>query len=247
MKIILVAFMVSFLVLTVASAAVATMLSLPDSTVTAEYQLYTWLGYPLDEWWGELVSGVSSMSPDTIDIQNLGPGQYVELSGIITGMSNPENCRIEIALMDYSTFLYWHTVPATDYPGAMGNGIYALYDSDAGTSLSLDENNAGGGPYTGTLGGVPWEFTVTMYPTLPSGGDAYFSVVGADMYGTQPFTYTGDYSNAVLVAQIYSTTEGAWFSFENVHATVVPEPTTMLMLGCIGAGLAGARRLGRKK
>jgi hypothetical protein len=158
--------------------------------------------------------------------------------------------------MDSGVFTYYHAVGGS-HPGSMYNGIYAVYDSDTGMSLSLDEDDAGGGPYTGTLGaptaGSPWEFTVTMYPSLPSGGDAYFSVTGADMYGTQPFSYTsasshtGDYSDALLVAQIYSGTEDALFSFEDVRVEVIPEPTTVLMVGGLAAGLAGARQFRKKK
>jgi len=40
---------------------------------------------------------------------------------------------------------------------------------------------------------------------------------------------------------------GEHFAMDNFTYTPIPEPTTMLMLGCLGAGLAGARKFKRKK
>ena len=206
-------------------------LSLPDGTVTANRQDSGTGG----SWFGESVT-----IPLTINAQNLGTGQYVNVSGSITAISNPNTSWVEIGLIPQSTYDYWQSAYGGIYKSAVfDKGIYVVDWSSNGLGLSLKENSSGG-PFAWPLDtptvSNPWDFTFTMYPT--SSGNAYLSVAGADMYGTQPFQYSGNYSQSYLIAQIWSSTGNASFSFEDVQASIVPAPGAVV-LGMIGLSLVG--------
>lgn len=209
-------------------------LMLPDGTVTANGQDSS---TGVSAWWGEAVTTL------TIDAQNIPSGYSIEISGKITGISNTETSWVEIGLIPKTTWDYWQTAYGGNYQAAVFNkGIYIVDWSSGGLGLSLDENGIGGGPFAWPLSSPtssdPWEFTISMYPT--TSGNAYLSVPGEDMYGTQPFAYSSDYSESYLIAQIWSGTEGASFSFEDVKASVVPIPGAVI-LGILGLGAAGIK------
>lgn len=223
-------------------------LTLPDGTVTANRQDN---GTGTDWWWGEAVTML------TIDAQNVPSGYYVEVSGKITGISNIDTTTwVEIGLIQEDAWDYWQTAYGGDFKSAVfDKGLYVVEWNEAtGTGLQLQEGWWSGGSTVTSKGGYaweleaptgsdPWEFTISMYPT--TSGDAYLSVVGEDIYGTQPLAYSGshgygDFSSSYLIAQIWTSTEGASFSFEDVKAAVVPVPGAVL-LGLLGLSAAGMK------
>lgn len=244
------------MLLTMTSLGLATSISLPDGTVTADTY---YSGHGLNAYWAENVTIA------TIDAQNLGIGQYVEVSGKITDISDPENSWAEIGLIPKAKYDYWQTAFGGGWkPAVFDKGIYVVHWSSGGLGLSLQEGwddwgsttYKKGGPFVWPLSSPttsnPWSFSFTMHP-IASGGNAYMSVPGAAIYGTQPFVYPNqdagnqndnDYSECYLIAQIWSNTQDAYFSFTDVKATVIPEPSTIVLLGI---GLVGFAVLGKKK
>lgn len=201
---------------------------LPDGTVTADRQdSGTGSGW----WWGETVTTV------TIDAQNVEPGQVVVVSGKITGISPfDQTTWAEIGLIQKDAWDYWQTAFGGSFKSAVfDKGLYVVHWTEAtGTGLQLKEGWWEGGntfhldgPYAWDLAaptaGSPWEFIISMYPT--TSGDAYLSVIGETIYGTQPLAYSGargygDFGESYLIAQIWSATENAYFSFSDVQADV---------------------------
>ncbi len=216
--------------LVLAVTATAGALSLPDGTVTANRQDS---GTGLNAWFGE------SVTAQTIDAQNISPGSWVEVSGKITGISATSTSWVEIGLIPKATWDYWQTAFGGAYKSAVfDKGIYVVDWSSGGLGLSLDENTTSGAVFAWPLSDPttsPWDFTITMVPTGSSGGNAYLTVAGATMYGTQPRAYTGNYGDSYLIARIWSNTQNASFSFEDAQAKVVPEPVTMAGLA-LGIG-----------
>ncbi len=240
------------LMLVVAPLAQASTISLPDGTVTADRQDS---GTGNSYYWGESVTTV------TFDAENVGAGQYVKVSGKITGISqfDSETNWVEIGLIQKDAWDYWQSAFGGNYKSAVfDKGIYVVqWTETAGTGLQLQEGwwESGStkwskGPWVWDLAEPTtessWDFTISMYPT--SSGDAYLSVEGEDTYyGTQPLAYSGDhgygdFSESYLIAQIWSSTEGASFSFTDVQATVVPIPGALWLLGSGLVGLVGIRR-----
>jgi hypothetical protein len=219
----------------VAAPAVAD-LSLPDGTVTANRQDS---GTGGSAWFGE------SVTTFTIDAQNIGLGLQVEVSGEITGISNPGTSWAEIGLIPKTTWDYWQTAYGGVYKSAVFNkGIYVASWSSDGLGLSMEENQIKG-PFAWPLStpttSSPWDFKFTMYPGGGGGGGgAYLDVAGAPEYGTQPYAYTGNYGQCYLIAQIWSNTSNATFSFTDAKAAVVPVPAAVL-LGMLGLGVAGLK------
>jgi hypothetical protein len=81
------------------------------------------------------------------------------------------------------------------------------------------------------------------------GSEVYNQTVVVDTDGPTWFDF--DYYNVdTLVFSSFIGEEtglGYQFAMDNFTYTPIPEPTTMLMLGCLGAGLAGTRKLRSKK
>jgi hypothetical protein len=69
--------------------------------------------------------------------------------------------------------------------------------------------------------------------------------------GWQPYSYTfasaGSGSIAFGVYNYLDQSLPSMLLIDNVVATPVPEPFSMMMLGCLGAGMLGARKLRRKQ
>jgi hypothetical protein len=225
---------VAGLIIAVANSAQAA-LTLPDGTVTSNRQDS---GTGSSAWFGESVTTL------TIDAQNIPAGARVEVSGKITGISNPGTSWVEVGLIPKATWDDWQTAYGGAWKSAVfDKGIYVVSWSSNGLGLSLDENKKQNGPFAWPLSSPttssPWDFEFTMYPGGGGGGGgAYLDVVGATEYGTQPYAYTGNYGQSYLIAQIWSNTSNATFSFTDVQAAVVPAPGAILLAG-IGTSIVG--------
>ena len=240
------------LIFVATSAPQASTISLPDGTVMADRQDS---GTGSSQWFGESVTTL------TIDAQNVGTGQYVEVTGKITSISNTDTSWVEIGLIQKENWEYWQTAYGGSFKSAVfDKGIHVVHWEETDViGLQLQEGWWEGGstqwekgPYAWNLEAPttesPWEFTISMYPNPTSlGGDAYLAVVDETISGTQPLAYLGnqnigDFSKCYLIAQIWSLTENASFSFEDVQATVVPIPGAVWLLGAGLIGLVGLRR-----
>jgi hypothetical protein len=237
------------------------MLSLPDGTITANRQDSCTGG---SEWFGESITTL------TIDGQNLEAGQHVEISGSITGMSAPGSSWVEIGLIPKDRWDFWQNAFGGAYKAAVfDKGLHVVHWYDSGLGLSLHEGwddwalttyKNDSGPFAWPLAtptvSSPWDFTIQMYPTSGNDGNAYLSVTGGTLYGSQPFSYGGDagqsvtndndYSESYLIAQIWSTTENATLSFTDVQAAVVPIPGAVWLLASGMIGLIAIRRKFKK-
>ncbi len=230
----------------VVSASAHAMLTLPDGTVVANRQDS---GTGIDAWFGESVTSL------TFDAQNISAGLRVEISGKITGISNPDTSWVEIGIIQKNAWDYWQTAYGGGFKSAVfDKGLYVVHWTEtSGTGLQLQEGWWEGsetkwakGPFAWDLdtptAGDPWEFTISMVPSSTD-GDAYLSVTGETIYGTQPLSYSGDhgygdFSECYLIAQIWSLTEDASFDFTDVQVMVIPAPGAVL-LGGIGVVLVG--------
>ena len=235
----------------IASPATADLM-LPDDTVTADTY---YSGAGLNAYWAETVTA------GTIDAQNLGASQYVQVSGRITNISHPVSSWVEIGLIPKSRYDYWQTAFSGGWkPAVFNKGLHVVHwasGSDLGLSLqegwddwSTTTYVNSGGPFGWDLpvpSTSPWDFCFTMDPST---NESELTITGQTIYGTSPFLYGGDaghpvsndndYSSCYLIAQIWSNAQNASFSFEDVEATVVPVPGAVL-LGLIGLGAAGIK------
>ena len=249
------------LLLTVAgTAGASSVVSLPNGTVTADTY---YGGHGLNAYWAESVVPL-----------NLSGNWVKQVSGKITNISHPSTTWVEIGVIPKDKYDYWQTAFGGGWrPAVFDKGLYVVHwDDGTDLDLALQEgwddwssttyHNKNGGnqpfawPLTAPTASDPWEFAFTMSPTTP--GNSYLSVTAtnASVYGTQPFPYgvtdgepvpnDNDYSDAYLIAQIWSNTEDASFSFEDVQAEVVPEPVTMagliLGVGCLARYVRKRRR-----
>jgi len=229
--------------LSFAAMSMAQALSLGSGTVVAGLNT----GYG---WWGRLVTTA------TINAQSL-PG--VVVSGKITDLDPDGLVWVEIGLIPKATYDYWQTAYGGAYKYAVyDKGIQVVNWSSNGQGLSLQENggSAKGGkdggyawPLSEPTSGSPWSFAVRMSPGGSTGGTASLYVEGATIYpkeGNLQLSYQGDYSQAYLIAQIWTNTQNGKFSFTDVKAETVPEPMSVF-LGVMGLGsVAGLRRFRRK-
>lgn len=233
-------------------------LMLPDGTVTADTY---YAGHGLNAYWAE------SVTTAAIDAVNLGTGQYIRVSGKITDISHHQSSWVEFGLIPKHRYDYWQTAFDGDWrPAVFDKGLYVVHWGD-GTKLGLalqegwddrtsttyHNKNGGNQPLAWDLAvptvADPWDVAFTM-DSAPTPSESYLSVVGETIYGTQPFPYgvddgkpvanDNDYSSCYLIAQIWSNTDSASFSFEDVEATVVPTPAAVI-LGILGLGAAGLR------
>jgi hypothetical protein len=249
------------LVLAVAGTAGALTVSLPDGTVQANTY---YAGSGLNAYWAESVVPL-----------NLSGNWVSEVSGKITAISNPTTSWVEIGVIPKNRYDYWQTAFGGGWkPAVFDKGLYVVsWDGGGGqyglslnegwddwTSTTYHNKNGGNAPFAWPLaapsGSAPWDFAYTMEPTTP--GNSYLSVTGETIYGTQPFPYgitdgqpvanDNDYTDAYLIAQIWTDTQGASFTFEDVQATVVPEPVTMagLVFGLGGLATYVRRRTSRR-
>ena len=190
-----------------------------------------------DEWFGESVTTL------TIDAQNIGEEEYIEVSGKITGISDPLACWVEIGLIPKARWDYWQGAYGGEFKAAVfDKGLYVVSwfveDGMWALGATLQEGwNVGGS--TVTVPGLdvyplnrptqhnPWEFSISMYPNASSGGVAYLDFDSGKIYGDEPFPYghqtdnNNDYSECYLIAQIWSLVPDAEFSFKHARARVL--------------------------
>ncbi|MFQ5699156.1 MAG: PEP-CTERM sorting domain-containing protein, partial [Myxococcota bacterium] len=133
------------------------------------------------------------------------------------------------------------------FPGGFDPSVFGFAASLSGTGDSSSFLTAGGV-------GVSFGFTAcddvgVQGPSGTcsfSGGDAALGQQGINLLmGT--FSFTGNALGSQLILHSADFTEGDFFSTTTVTgpivlATVVPEPTTAVLLGAALAGLAGLRR-----
>ena len=126
---------------------------------------------------------------------------------------------------------------------------------DAGDAVSFDWNFI-------ALDFMPYN-DYSIFEVRDSGGSPIFGLTLADVAGTVPggqyqgytgwnnYSYTFDSEGSGSIAfGVYDVLGGTFSSqllIDNVVATPVPEPFSMMMLGCLGAGMLGARKLRRKQ
>jgi hypothetical protein len=214
------------------AAQAASVLTLADGTVTANRQDS---GTGASSWFGESVTTLTF---------NAQACPTVRVSGRITDLNPDGLVWAEIGLIPKATWDYWQTAFGGGWKSAVYNkGIYVVNWSSGGLGLSLEENGSSTGPYAwNSPSGLsepttasPWEFSITMDPSGGAGGDAELDVTGATLWGTQPFAYSGDYSDVYLIAQLWTSTQNGTFSFTDVKVECVPEPATMCLLAAGGA------------
>jgi hypothetical protein len=186
----------------------ASTITVQDGTVTANRQDSA---TGTTQWFGEAVTTA------TTDAQNLDAGQHVEVSGTITGISDPDTSWVEIGLITKARWDYWQTAYSGNYKAAVfDKGLYVVHWSGSGLGLSLQEGwddwtantSTNSGPYAWPLesptAADPWDFSIRMYPTTDNDGNSYLSVTGEVdedywdsgrgdpalyIYGSQPFVY----------------------------------------------------------
>lgn len=188
-------------------------------------------------WFGESVTTL------TIDAQNIEPDKYIEVSGKITGISDPLACWVEIGLIPKARWDYWQEAYGGEFKAAVfDKGLYVVSwfveDDMWALGATLQEGwNVGGStvkvpgldvyPLNRPTQNNPWEFSISMYPQVSDGGEAYLWFDSGKVYGDEPFFYgyqtdnNNDYSECYLIAQIWSLAEGAEFSFKHVRARVL--------------------------
>jgi len=151
--------------------------------------------------------------------------------------------------------------PGSGYDNGVVSGEYAAYRHGPTYATTLSSGVAVYDPalpafdFEGAYLTAAWNnglsITIAGYY---DGGLVHTDTVVVNTTGPTWFDGSGDYSNIDLL--YFSSSggtnaglggEGVHFVMDNFTYTPIPEPTTMLMLGCLGAGLAGARKLGRKK
>ena len=243
----------TLLVIPAIASAQALLVSLPDGTVTASNQDS---GTGGSSWVGESVTTV------TLNAEDLLPGRHVAISGKITGISNPTTSWVEIGLIPKDRYDYWQTEFGGAYKSAVfDKGLYVVHWDDTGLALGLQEgwddwtsttyHNKNGltqpfaWPLASPTVGAPWDFAFTMDPD-PDPNESTLSVLGGTLYGTQPFPYgiddgkpvanDNDYTECYLIAQIWSLTASASFSFTDVQAVVTPSTigsSTMYFQGAL--------------
>jgi hypothetical protein len=89
-----------------------------------------------------------------------------------------------------------------------------------------------------------------LFVVYDDGSVHEYEVTGTTVGGAQFFGFTDvgmSISTVTLELRNVGSNGRDWFAVDDMRYTPIPEPATMLMLGGLGAGLAGARKLRRKK
>lgn len=114
------------------------------------------------------------------------------------------------------------------------------------------------GPFWGTAVAPTWSqsYISSDQQVIAASGD-FFSGVGQLSFeltfnGTKPSSpvtiYWQSYNDGVLTGDYWYRTDGAWGVGSGwMQRSVIPEPISMVMLGCMGAGMLVTRRLRRKE
>jgi len=118
-------------------------------------------------------------------------------------------------------------VLAGDFPAFDFEGGYFTAAWNTGLNIDVVGYRDGSPVYTTTV------TANTLAPTWHSFGYSNIDELVFTSYGGTPYGYTGG--------------GGEHFAMDNFTYTPIPEPASMLVLGGLGAGLAGARKLRRKK
>ena len=104
---------------------------------------------------------------------------------------------------------------------------------------------AWGAYFTGLESGVSGD----LYIVYDDGSVVEHEIAGTTNGGVQFFGFTDagmSISQIILEERNISSSRDIW-GLDDMRYTPIPEPASMLMLGALGAGLAGARKLKRKK
>ena len=186
---------------------------------------------PAYAWYGE---SVTELTIGTIDFSE-GENQYIEVSGKITGISDPRGCWVEIGLVPKKIWKDWQEwgEDGECRSAVFNKGLYIVHWFDDAWALGAClQEGWEVGYYTYTETGPsfwplnhpsrenPWEFSISMFP---DDGEAYVWFDQGHIDSEEPFVYgNNDYSECYLIARIWSDDiEGAEFSFKHVRAQVL--------------------------
>lgn len=223
------AVLASIILIVGVATARAAMIDIPDGTVAANT--------PIN---GTYAGAVTSAT--TLDAQ----AEPIMISGSITGVSSADWTYLQVGLLPQSS---WN--PST---GAWGYGVFGVTYEEPNNKLAMSFESRSLGDPTVTKGpflegmsyptaAAPLRFTITLTPNGASGGTATAAIVGQTLQGSgTSYAYNGDYSNALLVIQFLSFTQGATASFEDITASPLPEPASVALVLCGVAALKPRRR-----
>jgi hypothetical protein len=208
-------------------------LSLGNGTVVADWEV---LDHP-GEWFGEIVTTL------TLGMADVQEGQFIEVTGMVTSISDPRDCWVEVGLIPKKIWDDWHYnlyggsfksavfnkglhFVSWGYPGtALGASVQEGWDN--GTNATFTDTGAYAWPLNRPTQNNPWEFSLLIYTESNEQGQVYLWFDSGRIYGEEPLYFgsqednNNDYSHCYLIAQIWSLVETAQFSFENVQANVL--------------------------
>jgi hypothetical protein len=129
------------------------------------------------------------------------------------------------------------------------NYLRFVPEFDVGTAtltITFDTPVQAWGAY---LTGLETDIAGDLYIVYDDGSVVEHAIAGTANGGVQFFGFTDSgmlISQIVLEERNISSTRDIW-GLDDMRYTPIPEPASMLMLGALGAGLAGARKARRKK